>query len=120
MLSSSADPTRLRLRILYVVEPGFYGSPLLVTDPKMLGEKERKAAEKRLALLVQQIRKRGVECNTLVRFGVAYAEIVATAKRMKAGLITVTGALHDHHAPARRNLHTSQFRVARAVLLSAF
>ena len=41
-------PYEARLTILYVVERGFYGSPLLVTDPRVLGEKKRKAAEKRL------------------------------------------------------------------------
>ena len=83
-------PYEARLTILYVVERGLYGSPLLVTDPRVLGEKERKAAEKRLARLAQQIGKRGIECNTLVRFGVAYAEILATARRIKADLIILS------------------------------
>ncbi|HUY18790.1 MAG TPA: universal stress protein [Candidatus Binataceae bacterium] len=82
-------PYEARLTILYVVEGGSSASPLLV-DGTALGEREKTAAEKKLARLAEQIAKRGIECITLLRFGVAHAEILATAKRIKANLIIMS------------------------------
>lgn len=92
-------PYDAELTILYVVEPSFYGSPLLV-DPQVVGEKERENAEAKLVELAQEIGKRGVESTILVRFGVAYHVILDAAKEFKADLIFIsthgrTGLAHS-------------------------
>ncbi len=83
-------PYEAQLNIVHVVERGFYGSPLLVTNPRVLGEKERKAAERRLSRLAQEIGKRGVESKTLVCFGVADKAILNAAEKIKANLIVMS------------------------------
>jgi nucleotide-binding universal stress UspA family protein len=82
-------PYEARLTILHVVEPDLHGSSLLGSD-KILAQKEQELAETRLAELAQAIGKRGIDCNTLVRFGVAHTEILASARQTRSNLIILS------------------------------
>jgi nucleotide-binding universal stress UspA family protein len=83
-------PYKAQLTIISVVERGLYGTPLLKDDPRELAVEEKLAAETKMAQLAQELGERGIECETLVRSGVTYEEIIDTAKQIKASLIIMS------------------------------
>jgi universal stress protein A len=92
-------PYEAQVVVMFVVERGYYGSPLLVPDPKVIGAKLEKAATARLSRIQQQLERRGVDCRTVVRFGVAYQAILDEAEKINANLIVIathgrTGIAH--------------------------
>jgi nucleotide-binding universal stress UspA family protein len=75
--------------ILFQVVPfmPIYGSPELVT-PLIVDEKQKEAAEKYLANLAEELRKRGFKVTAMVRTGQQVAvEIIDFAKESGADLI---------------------------------
>ena len=66
-----------------------YGSPELVT-PLIVDEKQREAAEKYLADLAEDMKKRGLKVSTMVKTGQQVAvEIIDFAKEIQADLIVM-------------------------------
>ena len=104
-------PYDAQLIIMFVVEPGTYGSPLLVSDPEVLAEKQRRAAEGKLSQLERRLRKRDVNCRTLIQFGIAYQAIIETAKRVRADLIVI--ATHGRTGLAHALIGSVAERVVR-------
>jgi len=77
--------------ILFEVVPfmPIYGSPELVT-PLIVDEKQKEAAEKYLANLAEELKKRGLEAAGVVRTGQQVAvEIIDFAKESGANLIVM-------------------------------
>jgi nucleotide-binding universal stress UspA family protein len=77
--------------ILFQVVPfmPIYGSPELVT-PLIVDEKQKEAAEKYLADLAEDIKKRGLKVSTMVKTGQQVAvEIIDFAKETRADLIVM-------------------------------
>jgi len=77
--------------ILFQVVPfmPIYGSPELVT-PLIVDEKQKEAAEKYLANLVEELKKRGFKSMAMVRTGQQVAvEIIDFAKESGADLIVM-------------------------------
>jgi len=83
-------PYEAELILLFVVERGFYESPLLVPDSGALLKHQARAAEENLEEICKSLGKRGVTCRTVVASGVAYQAIVETAKRVHANLIVIS------------------------------
>jgi nucleotide-binding universal stress UspA family protein len=66
-----------------------YGSPELVT-PLIVDEKQREAAEKYLADLAEDMKKRGLKVSAMVKTGQQVAvEIIDFAKEIRADLIVM-------------------------------
>src|SRR4030043_1302984 len=77
--------------ILFQVVPfmPIYGSPELVT-PLIIDEKQKEAAEKYLANLVDELKSRGIRVTALVKIGQQVAvEIIDFAKESGADLIVM-------------------------------
>ena len=77
--------------ILFQVVPfmPIYGSPELVT-PLIVDEKQKESAEKYLANLSEELRKRGFKVTTMVRTGHQVAvEVIDFAKESGADLIAM-------------------------------
>jgi len=77
--------------ILFEVVPfmPIYGSPELVT-PLIVDEKQKEAAEKYLANLAEELKKKGLEATGVVRTGQQVAvEIIDFAKESGANLIVM-------------------------------
>jgi nucleotide-binding universal stress UspA family protein len=77
--------------ILFQVVPfmPIYGSPELVT-PLIVDEKQKEAAEKYLADLAEDMKKRGLKVSTMVKTGQQVAvEIIDFAKEIRADLIVM-------------------------------
>lgn len=77
--------------ILFQVVPfmPIYGSPELVT-PLIVDEKQKEAAEKYLATLIEELKKRGFKTMAMVRTGQQVAvEIIDFAKESGADLIVM-------------------------------
>jgi nucleotide-binding universal stress UspA family protein len=77
--------------ILFQVVPfmPIYGSPELVT-PLIVDEKQKEAAEKYLATLIEELKKKGLKVTAMVRTGQQVAvEIIDFAKESGADLIVM-------------------------------
>jgi len=83
-------PYEAELIVLFVVERGFYESPLLVPDSGAVLEHQAGGAEEKLNKICRTLVRRGVKCRRLVEFGVAYQDIVETAKKVHANLIVLS------------------------------
>jgi len=83
-------PYGAELILLFVVEHGFYESPLLVPDSGALLKHQARATEEKLEKICRSLGKRGVTCRTFVESGVAYQAIVETAKKVHANLIVIS------------------------------
>jgi universal stress protein A len=83
-------PYEAELILLFVVERGYYESPLLVPDSGSVLEHQARAAEEKLEEMCRTLGKQGVKCRTLVEFGVAYQEIVEAAAKVQANLIVIS------------------------------
>ena len=83
-------PYEAELILLFVVERGFYESPLLVPDSGALLQHQARATEEKLEKLCRSLGERGVKCRTFVEFGVAYQAIVEAAKKVHANLIVIS------------------------------
>ena len=93
-------PYEAELILLFVVERGFYESPLLVPDSGALLEHQAGATEEKLGEMCRSLRKQGVKCRTFLESGVAYQAIVEVARKVRANLIFIsthgrTGLAHS-------------------------
>ena len=73
----------------FVVERGFYESPLLVTDSGAVLEHQARAAEK-IEEICRSLGKCGVKCRAIVEIGVGYQAIVEAVKKVHANLIVIS------------------------------
>src|SRR5271163_859106 len=76
-------PYEAELILMFVVERGFYESPLLVPDSGALLEHQAGATEEKLGEMCRSLRKQGVKCRTFVESGVAYQAIVEVARKVR-------------------------------------
>ncbi|MFZ0247149.1 MAG: universal stress protein [Candidatus Binatus sp.] len=83
-------PYEAELILLFVVERGFYESPLLVPDSGALLEHQARATEEKLEEMCRSLGKQGVKCRTLIEFGVAYQAIIDAANKVHANLIVIS------------------------------
>lgn len=83
-------PYEAELILLFVVERGFYESPLLVPDSGALLKHQARATEEKLEEMCRDLGKQGVKCRTLVEFGVAYQAIIEAANKAHANLIVIS------------------------------
>jgi len=83
-------PYEAELILLFVVERGFYESPLLVTDSGAVLEHQARAAEEKLEEICRSLGKCGVKCRAIVGIGVGYQAIVEAVKRVYANLIVIS------------------------------
>ena len=88
---------------VFVVEPLYYSAPPTAygaaTQVAMLLDDQRKLGREELAKTAERLKKRGVECRTVLQEGTPYERICDTAKRLKADLIVMathgrTGLTH--------------------------
>lgn len=83
-------PYGAELILMSAVERSYYESPILVPDSGALLEQQARAAEEKLEEICRGLGKRGVNCRTLVEFGVPYQAIVDAAKKVNASLIVMS------------------------------
>lgn len=83
-------PYGAELILMFAVERSYYESPILVPDSGALLEQQARAAEEKLEEICRGLGKRGVNCRTLVEFGVPYQAIVDAAKKVNASLIVMS------------------------------
>ena len=82
-------PYEAELILRFVVERGFYESPLLVTDSGAVLEHQARAAEK-IEEICRSLGKCGVKCRAIVEIGVGYQAIVEAVKKVHANLIVIS------------------------------
>ena len=83
-------PYEAELILLFVVERGYYESPMLVPGSGSILEHQARASEEKLKEISKNLAKAGVRCRTLIETGVAYQAIVESAKKVHADLIVLS------------------------------
>jgi universal stress protein A len=108
-----ARPLKARLEIVHVVEAVTY-APMIgaAVDLDRFREEQEHAAQRRLAGLVADLRRRRVRCRTVLTIGAAPSSIVDLAKRSSADLIVM--ATEGRHGVGRLLLGSVAERVARS------
>ncbi len=83
-------PYSAELILIFVVERGYYESPLLVPDSGAILQHQADVAQARLEEICASLRAHGVNCQAIVEHGVVYKAIVDAAKRIQASLIVIS------------------------------
>jgi nucleotide-binding universal stress UspA family protein len=108
-----ARSVKARLEILHVVEPLTY-APMIgsAVDLDKFRQQQEHTAQRRLAGLAADLRRRRVRCHTALRIGAASGTIVDLAKRNAADLIVM--ATEGRHGVGRLLLGSVAERVVRS------
>ncbi|HSD11657.1 MAG TPA: universal stress protein [Candidatus Binatia bacterium] len=114
-LRYGADLARMlkaRLEIVHVVEPLTY-APMIgsAVDLDKFREEQERAAQRGLAELATDLRRKGVRCRTELKVGAAPSAILDLAKRSAAHLIVM--ATEGRHGIGRLLLGSVAERVVR-------
>jgi nucleotide-binding universal stress UspA family protein len=109
---------KAQVHVVLVVEPITYTTPAdfyagAATQVSSLILEQRRAAVDQLEQLRKRFKKKGVDIKTELRTGIAYQEIVASAKKLKADMI-----IHATHGRTGLS-HLLMGSVAERVLRSA-
>jgi nucleotide-binding universal stress UspA family protein len=104
---------KARLEIVHVVEAVTY-APMIgsAVDLDRFREEQERAAQRRLAQLAADLRRRRVRCRTALKIGAASSAIVDLAKRSSADLIVM--ATEGRHGVGRLLLGSVAERVVRS------
>jgi nucleotide-binding universal stress UspA family protein len=108
-----ARTLKARLEIVHAVEAVTY-APMIgsAVDLDKFREEQERSAQRRLAVLAADLRKRRVRCRTTLRIGAAASTIVDLAKRSGADLIVM--ATEGRHGVGRLLLGSVAERVVRS------
>jgi len=108
-----ARTLKARLEIVHVVEAATY-APMIgaAVDLDKLREHQERTAQRGLARLAADLRRRRVRCRTALRIGAAPSTIVDLAKRSAADLIVM--ATEGRHGVGRLLLGRIAERVVRS------
>jgi universal stress protein A len=108
-----ARMSKARLEIVHVVEAVTY-APIIgsAVDLDRFREEQERAAQRRLAQLAADLRRRRVRCRTELKIGAASSAIVDLAKRSSADLIVM--ATEGRHGVGRLLLGSVAERVVRS------
>lgn len=104
---------KARLEIVHVVEAVTY-APMIgsAVDLDRFRDEQERAAQRRLAQLAADLRRRRVHCRTELKIGAAWSAIVDLAKRSSADLIVM--ATEGRHGVGRLLLGSVAERVVRS------
>jgi nucleotide-binding universal stress UspA family protein len=109
---------KARVHVVFVIEPITYATPAdfyagAATQVSTLILEQRRAAVDQLNQLGKRFKKKGIDLRTELRSGIAYQEIVACAKGIKADMI-----IHATHGRTGLS-HLLMGSVAERVLRTA-